>query len=75
MARRIGGERFVLGLDEHFFKPIDIPWLCGGDFNEFIWESEKSGCAAVLYNRPRFLANFMEVSELIDLDFNGPPFT
>ncbi|KAM1585182.1 hypothetical protein ACFX1Z_038078 [Malus domestica] len=58
-----------------FFQPIDIPWLCGGDFNEFLWESEKSGGAPVLYNRPRYLANFMEEVELHDLDFNGSPFT
>ncbi|KAM1044559.1 hypothetical protein ACFX2J_035469 [Malus domestica] len=58
-----------------FFQPMDILWLCGGDFNEFLWESEKSGGAPVLYNRPRYLANFMEVAEMHDLDFNGSPFT
>ncbi|KAM1028930.1 hypothetical protein EV1_041110 [Malus domestica] len=40
-----------------------------------LWESEKSGGAPVLYNQPRYLANFMEEVELNDLDFNGSPFT
>lgn len=52
-----------------------VPWLCGGDFNEFLWDSKKSGGSAVLYNRPQYLANFMHVTELFDLDFNGPHFT
>ena len=62
-------------MSDHFLLPLNIPWLCEGDFNEFIWESEKSGGAPVLYNRPRYLVDFMETSELLDLDFNGSPFT
>ncbi|XP_070674753.1 uncharacterized protein [Malus domestica] len=57
------------------FSPSNIPWLCGGDFNEFVWDHEKSRRAAVLYNRPRFLADFMNVTELFDLEFKGPIFT
>ena len=33
------------------FLPSSLPWLCGGDFNEFMWDSEKSGGAHVLYNQ------------------------
>ncbi|XP_070664898.1 uncharacterized protein [Malus domestica] len=25
------------------FSPSDIPWLCARDFNEFLWDHEKSG--------------------------------
>ncbi|KAM1743179.1 hypothetical protein ACFX12_013097 [Malus domestica] len=57
------------------FSPSDVPWLCGGDFNEFIWDYEKSGGVAVNYNRPRFLADFMNATELFDLEFKGPAFT
>lgn len=32
------------------FGPTNIPWFCGGDFNEFVWDYEKSGGASVLYN-------------------------
>lgn len=57
------------------FSPSDIPWLCGGDFKEFLWDHEKSGGVEVLYNRPRYLENFMHATQLVDLDFNGPTFT
>nr|XP_028964583.1 uncharacterized protein LOC114827108 [Malus domestica] len=43
------------------FSPADIPWL--------FWGVE------VLYNRPRYLETFMQVTNLWDLDFNGPAFT
>ncbi|CAN6715757.1 unnamed protein product [Malus baccata var. baccata] len=58
-----------------YFTPSDIPWLCAGDFNEFLWDHEKSGGVEVLYNRPRYLENFMQATNLWDLDFNGPAFT
>ncbi|XP_068336635.1 uncharacterized protein [Pyrus communis] len=57
------------------FTPTDIPWICGGDFNEFMWDHEKSGGVEVLYNRPRFLEEFMSSSLLMDLGFQGPAFT
>ncbi|TQD71025.1 hypothetical protein C1H46_043451 [Malus baccata] len=57
------------------FRPSSIPWLCGGDFNEFLWESEKSGGSQVLYNRPQYLATFLNMAELSDLHFHGSPFT
>ncbi|KAB2630796.1 hypothetical protein D8674_008315 [Pyrus ussuriensis x Pyrus communis] len=57
------------------FTPTDIPWICGGDFNEFLWDYEKSGGVEVLYNRPRFLEEFLSSSQLMDLGFNGPTFT
>ncbi|XP_070668433.1 uncharacterized protein [Malus domestica] len=58
-----------------YFSPSDIPWLCAGDFNEFLWDHEKSGGVEVLYNWPRYLENFMQATNLWDLDFNGPTFT
>nr|XP_028962160.1 uncharacterized protein LOC103417751 [Malus domestica] len=60
---------------QNSFGPTDIPWLCGGDFNEFMWDSEKSGGTSVLYNRPTFLSNFLSAAELMDLGFIGPKFT
>ncbi|CAN6675688.1 unnamed protein product [Malus baccata var. baccata] len=47
------------------FSPADIPWLCAGDFNEFLLDHEK----------PRYLETFMQTTNLWDLDFNGPAFT
>ncbi|KAB2632299.1 hypothetical protein D8674_028546 [Pyrus ussuriensis x Pyrus communis] len=57
------------------FTPTDIPWICGGDFNEFLWDHEKYGGVEVLYNRLRFLEEFLSSSQLMDLGFNGPAFT
>ncbi|CAN6679920.1 unnamed protein product [Malus baccata var. baccata] len=59
----------------HHFGHSEIPWICGGDFNEYIWAYEKAGGAAILYNRPRYLEDFMNSSNLFDLGFNGPTFT
>ncbi|CAN6700215.1 unnamed protein product [Malus baccata var. baccata] len=58
-----------------YFSPSDMPWLCAGDFNEFLWDSEKAGGSQVLYNRLRYLESFLSSSELLDLDFNGLAFT
>lgn len=49
--------------------------MCGGDFNEFLWDYEKDGGAEVLYNRIRYLEEFMNSTGLVDLDFHGPVFT
>ena len=57
------------------FDPESIPWICGGDFNEYLWDHEKDGGAAVRYNRPRYLEDFMSKLEVMDLGFNGPKFT
>ena len=57
------------------FSLDNISWICGGDFNEFLWEYEKSGGAEVRYNRPQYLEDFMSNVKVMDLDFNGPKFT
>lgn len=31
-------------------RPSSLPWLCGSNFNEFLWDYEKSGGSTVLYN-------------------------
>ncbi|KAM1752922.1 hypothetical protein EV2_005630 [Malus domestica] len=57
------------------FGSDDTPWICGGDFNEFLWDHEKSGRAEVRYNRTRYLEEFMSKLEILDLGYNGPKFT
>ena len=51
------------------------PWLCGGDFNEILWDHEKNGGAAVRYSRPRYLEEFMGKTGLMDVGFKGPKYT
>ncbi|KAK2636341.1 hypothetical protein Ddye_031133 [Dipteronia dyeriana] len=52
-----------------------LPWLCTGDFNEILYDSEKNGGL----QRPRFfMDNFrhaLDDSELQDAGFFGPSFT
>lgn len=57
------------------FSPDNTPWICGGDFNEFLWDHEKSGGVEVRYNQTRYLEEFMSKLEISDLGFNGPKFT
>ena len=57
------------------FSPEGTPWICGGDFNEFLWSHEKMGGAEVRYNRPRYLEEFMQKTELSDLGCKGQNFT
>ncbi|XP_070664492.1 uncharacterized protein [Malus domestica] len=45
----------------NYFTLYDILWMCARDFNEFLWDHEKSGGVEVLYNRPSNL-----VEERID---------
>lgn len=53
------------------FGPCDLPWMCRGDFNEFLWDFEKSGGADMLYNRTRFLQHFMTGTDPLDLGSKG----
>ncbi|XP_070673151.1 uncharacterized protein [Malus domestica] len=59
----------------NFFTPSDIPWMFARDFNEFLWDHEKSGAVEVFYNRPMYMEEFMQATNFLDLDFNGPAFT
>lgn len=33
------------------FYPSTTPWICEGDFNEYLWAWEKSGGADLRHNR------------------------
>lgn len=57
------------------FYPTTIPWICGGDFNDFLCDWEKSGEVVIRHNWERYLGDFMNNMELLDLEFHGPKFT
>ncbi|CAN6568827.1 unnamed protein product [Malus baccata var. baccata] len=71
---RMEKEEFWRGMIQDF-SPDNIPWICGGDFNEVLWDHERFRGAEVRYNRPRYLEEFMSKVEVMDLGFNGPKFT
>lgn len=53
----------------------DKPWVCAGDFNEFLWQDEKQGGTPCAPNRRSFLRDFMDANSLIDPGFKGHRFT
>lgn len=54
---------------------IDLPWLCAGDFNEHLWPYEKEGGKPWDPGKRRFLREFMDINDLIDVPFKGQRFT
>ncbi|XP_021834215.1 uncharacterized protein LOC110774005 [Prunus avium] len=54
---------------------VSVPWVCVGDFNEMIWHHEKLGGAPWCNSRVRYLRNFLNDHELIDLGHVGQNFT
>ncbi|CAB4271874.1 unnamed protein product [Prunus armeniaca] len=60
---------------EGVLRYTDLPWLCGGDFNEILWSFEKKGGFEQPSNRPCYLHNFMKKAGLIDLGYQGSSFT
>ncbi|KAM1813664.1 hypothetical protein ACFX11_027427 [Malus domestica] len=71
---RAENEEFWRGMIQNF-SPDRIPWICGGDFNEVLWDHEKAGGASFRYNSPRYLEEFMNKAEIMDLGFNGQNYT
>lgn len=60
---------------ENFSWNDGNPWLVVGDLNEVIWQAEKEGGADFDFRRRRFLLEFMESNQLVDLGFKGHNFT
>ncbi|KAH0990014.1 hypothetical protein GBA52_001497 [Prunus armeniaca] len=54
---------------------VSVPWVCVGDFNEMLWHHEKLGGAPWCNSRIRYLRNFLNDHDLIDLSHVGQTFT
>lgn len=54
---------------------LDLPWLCAGDFNEFLWPHEKEGGNPWNSGKRRLLREFMDANDLIELPSKGQKFT
>lgn len=59
----------------HAVAPNGLPWICFGDYNEIMWTCEKMGGRTLSQNHERFLLNFMNRMELVDLGYKGQVFT
>lgn len=54
---------------------IDLPWICLEGFNEFIWPHEKEGGNPWNPGKRKYLRDFMQANNLIDIQFKGQQFT
>ncbi|KAL5566082.1 hypothetical protein UlMin_029246 [Ulmus minor] len=52
-----------------------LPWLCGGDLNEIIFDHEKKGGGDHAFHLLRNFREAIEYCNLADLGFRGPKFT
>ncbi|KAK1554997.1 hypothetical protein Q3G72_020206 [Acer saccharum] len=53
----------------------DLPWVCGGDFNELLSVSEKRGGAAKSISDMVAFRQAIDDCELTDLGYSGPNYT
>lgn len=67
-------SKFWKGMQRDF-SPSSLPWICGGDFNDYIWDWEKVGGAEVSPHRSRYLGEFMNCMELLEVESCGPKYT
>ena len=51
------------------------PWLCAGDFNEIVQQSEKQGGRARPHSQMQLFRDTLDECEFMDLGFVGFPFT
>lgn len=58
-----------------FAASISLPWCVGGDFNSVLFAHEKEGGAPFNYNQSIPFSSCINSCNLLDLGFNGPPFT
>lgn len=57
-------------------KPINNdPWICRGDFNNILKQSEKRGGRAYPYNVMNDFHNMIDGCNLMEMGFVGSPFT
>ena len=53
---------------------LSLPWVCFGDFNEILFESEKQGGQAKIQASMEKFRMALEFYELEDLAFVGDPY-
>ena len=66
----------------HFWSSVSnlgvgetMPWMCNGDFNTIIDNSEQSSGNPLRWNRRNYLKDFSDSNSLLDLGFCGNIFT
>lgn len=47
----------------------DLPWICGDDFNETMWTSEKKGAELRDQNLMMAFRDTVDYCDLVDIDY------
>ena len=54
---------------------VNIPWICGGDFNEIVRKEEKWGRIPRDHNQMQLFRDVIDECQFMDLGYVGPKFT
>ena len=54
---------------------MNIPWICGGDFNEIVRQEEKWSEASKDHNQMQLFRDVIDECQFMDLAYVGPKFT
>ena len=54
---------------------MNIPWICGGDFNEIVRKEEKWGRIPRDHNQMQLFRDVIDECQFMDMGYVGPKFT
>ena len=54
---------------------MNIPWICGGDFNEIVHQEEKWDGVPRDHNQMQLFHDVIDKCQFMDLGYVGPKFT
>ena len=59
----------------HLNSRMNLPWLCSGDFNELVWNSEKLGGSSSSQAQMQLFRDVIDECGFMNLGFAGSQFT
>ena len=62
-------------MEQNLRANSDLPWCVIGDFNEAMWSFEHLATTQRNENQMIAIRDSLECCDLVDLGFQGPPFT
>ncbi|GMN35437.1 hypothetical protein TIFTF001_048454 [Ficus carica] len=68
-------RRHAWELLKHLRTNLDVPWICGGDFNEVLNPSEVDGGGERSLNDMLLFRETLDLCDLVDMGYVGPKLT